>query len=213
MGVRHPSGRYIAVSSSAPVIAGHRFSLQTQTGACGSGTQAGSFAYGTGRYRAFRHSDQHSHKHTICRLMRRRSVSWLQYAFRLVQLPIGMFGVAISIASLPLLAKQASQNKIDELRQTFVSALTMVMALCLPASIGLIILAEPIIAVIFEHGAFTSADTRATAMALSLYAVGLFGYAANKVVVPVFTPSRRLVPGNRQLYRHRRQSHHCPDDH
>lgn len=114
------------------------------------------------------------------------SVSWLQYAFRLVQLPIGMFGVAISIASLPLLAKQASQNKIDELRQTFVSALTMVMALCLPASIGLIILAEPIIAVIFEHGAFTSADTRATAMALSLYAVGLFGYAANKVVVPVF---------------------------
>jgi putative peptidoglycan lipid II flippase len=114
------------------------------------------------------------------------SVSWLNYAFRLVQLPIGLFGVAISIAALPVLARQASQNNIAELKKTFVSSLTMVFCLTIPATIGLVMLAEPIIRLIFEHGAFTSLDTSATAVALSLYATGLFAYAANKVIVPVF---------------------------
>ena len=114
------------------------------------------------------------------------SVSWLNYAFRLVQLPIGLFGVAISIAALPVLARQASTNNLDQMRTTFVSSLTMVFCLTVPATIGLIILAEPIIRVIFERGAFTAADTQATAIALSLYGVGLFAYSANKVIVPVY---------------------------
>lgn len=114
------------------------------------------------------------------------SVSWLNYSFRLVQLPIGLFGVAISIASLPLLARQASKKQFEDMRQTFVSSLTMVFALTIPATLGLVLLAEPIIQVIFEHGAFTAFDTRATAVALSLYGVGLFAYAANKVIVPVY---------------------------
>ena len=114
------------------------------------------------------------------------SVSWLNYAFRLVQLPIGLFGVAISIAALPMLARQASQKKFEEMEHTFVSSLTMVFCLTLPATLGLIILSEPIIRIIFEHGAFTALDTEATAIALSLYGVGLFAYSANKVIVPVF---------------------------
>ncbi|BDD87278.1 murein biosynthesis integral membrane protein MurJ [Desulfofustis limnaeus] len=114
------------------------------------------------------------------------SVSWLNYAFRLVQLPIGLFGVAISIAALPLLARHASQGKQVELRRTFVSSLTLVFMLTIPATVGLVILAEPIIAILFEHGAFTALDTKATAIALSLYAVGLFAYSANKVIVPVY---------------------------
>ena len=114
------------------------------------------------------------------------SVSWLNYAFRLVQLPIGLFGVAISIAALPVLARYASQKRIEEMKETFVSSLTMVFCLTVPATVGLIFLAEPIIRVIFEHGAFTALDTEATALALSLYSIGLFAYAANKVIVPVY---------------------------
>ena len=114
------------------------------------------------------------------------SVSWLNYAFRLVQLPIGLFGVAISIAALPVLARQASTKNFVEMRETFVSSLTMVFCLTIPATVGLIVLAEPIIRLIFEHGAFTAADTQATAVALSLYGVGLFAYSANKVIVPVY---------------------------
>ncbi len=114
------------------------------------------------------------------------SVSWLYYAFRLVQLPIGVFGVALSIATLPLLARQAAQKDIAEMKKTMVSSLTMVFALTIPATAGLIVLAEPIIRLIFEHGAFTAADTLATAQTLALYSIGLFAYSANKVLVPAF---------------------------
>ena len=114
------------------------------------------------------------------------SVSWLYYAFRLVQLPIGVFGVALSIATLPLLARQAAKKDIAEMKKTMVSSLTMVFALTLPATAGLIVLAEPIIRLIFEHGAFTAADTLATAQTLALYSIGLFAYSANKVLVPAF---------------------------
>jgi len=114
------------------------------------------------------------------------SVSWLNYAFRLVQLPIGIFGVTLSIAMMPLLARQAAEKNISEMRTTLISSLVMVLALTIPATAGLILLAEPIIRLIFEHGAFSAADTRATAQALSLYAVGLFAYSSNKVLVPAF---------------------------
>ncbi|MFV0439320.1 MAG: murein biosynthesis integral membrane protein MurJ [Desulfopila sp.] len=114
------------------------------------------------------------------------SVSWLNYAFRLVQLPIGIFGVTLSIATMPLLARQAAEKNIAEMRTTLVSSLVMVLALAIPATAGLILLAEPIIRLIFEHGAFSAADTRATAQALALYAIGLFAYSANKVLVPAF---------------------------
>ncbi len=114
------------------------------------------------------------------------SVSWLYYAFRLVQLPIGVFGVALSIAILPVMAKQAANKEINTMKETLVSSLTMVFALTLPATVGLILLAQPIIRLIFEHGAFTAADTIATANTLIFYALGLFAYAANKVLVPAF---------------------------
>jgi putative peptidoglycan lipid II flippase len=114
------------------------------------------------------------------------SVSWLNYAFRLVQLPIGLFGVALSIAMLPLLAKQAAKKNLPEMRETMATSLTMVLALTLPATLGLMVLSEPIIRLIFEQGAFSAEDTLATAQTLSLYAVGLFAYSANKVLVPAF---------------------------
>ena len=114
------------------------------------------------------------------------AVSWLNYAFRLMQLPIGLFGVALSIAMMPMLSKQAAAKDLAAMRQTLVSALILVLALTAPATAGLMLLDRPIIALIFQHGAFTAADTAATATALSLYAVGLFAYASNKVLVPAF---------------------------
>jgi len=114
------------------------------------------------------------------------SVSWLNYAFRLVQLPIGVFGVALSIAAMPVLARHAAKKDIEGMKETMVSSLTMVFSLTIPATIGLMLLAQPIIHIIFERGAFTSFDTIATANTLSLYAVGLFAYSSNKILVPVF---------------------------
>ena len=114
------------------------------------------------------------------------SVSWLNYAFRLVQLPIGIFGVAFSIAVMPVLGRQAATRDLTGLRQTFNSSLIMVLSLTIPATAGLVLLAAPIIRLIFEHGAFTSVDTARTAEALSYYALGLFAYSAVKVMVPVF---------------------------
>lgn len=114
------------------------------------------------------------------------SVSWLNYAFRMVQLPIGVFGVAFSIAAMPVLARCAALKDMDGLRQTFTSSLLMVFSLTIPATAGLVLLAEPIIRLIFEHGAFTPYDTTQTAAALIYYACGLFAYSAVKITVPVF---------------------------
>lgn len=114
------------------------------------------------------------------------AVSWLYYAFRLVQLPIGIFGVALSIATLPILARQAADKDLPAMKETMVSSLTMVFALTIPATAGLIILAQPIIRLIYEHGAFSAADTLATAQTLACYALGLLAYSANKVLVPAF---------------------------
>lgn len=114
------------------------------------------------------------------------AVSWIYYAFRLVQLPIGVFGVALSIAMLPILAKQAAQKDIAKMKSTMVSSLSLVFALTLPATAWFILLSEPIIRLIFERGAFTAFDTIATAKTLNYFSIGLFAYSANKVLVPAF---------------------------
>ncbi|MFZ5767005.1 MAG: murein biosynthesis integral membrane protein MurJ [Thermodesulfobacteriota bacterium] len=114
------------------------------------------------------------------------SVSWLNYAFRLVQLPIGVFGVAISIAALPVISRYAAAKDIDKIRETLTSSLTMAFCLTIPASFGLWLLSEQIIRIIFQYGAFSVIDTVQTAEALRFYAVGLFAYSAVKIMVPVF---------------------------
>jgi putative peptidoglycan lipid II flippase len=114
------------------------------------------------------------------------SLSWLNYAFRFFQFPVGVFGVAISIAALPLLSRQAATKDFVRLKETFTSSLTMAFSLTIPATVGLILLADPIIRLIFEHGNFSAIDTLRTAEALRFYALGLFAYASVKVMVPVF---------------------------
>ena len=114
------------------------------------------------------------------------SLSWLNYAFRFFQLPVGVFGVAISVAALPLLSRQAATKDFSRLKETFTSSLTMAFSLTIPATVGLILFADPIVRIIFEHGNFTATDTFKTAEALRFYALGLFAYASVKIMVPVF---------------------------
>ncbi len=111
---------------------------------------------------------------------------WLNYAFRLMQFPIGVFGVAIGTASIPVLSRMASEGKFDDFRQTLSSSLKLVFLLTLPSACGLVVLGEPIIRLIYERGQFDAADTSMTAYALAGYSIGLTGYAAIKILSPAF---------------------------
>jgi putative peptidoglycan lipid II flippase len=113
-------------------------------------------------------------------------VSWLSYAFRFMQFPIGVFGVAIATATLPTLSRSTANPDNIEFRQTLAHSLALVFLLCIPSALGLIVLGRPIVALILEHGKFTSFDTVQTANALAAYSIGLAGYAAVKVLSPAF---------------------------
>jgi putative peptidoglycan lipid II flippase len=113
-------------------------------------------------------------------------VSWLSYAFRFMQFPIGVFGVAIATAALPPLSRSTSNPDYVEFRQTLAHSLALVFLLCIPSAVGLAVLGRPIVALVFEHGKFTSFDTVQTANALAAYSLGLAGYAAVKVLSPAF---------------------------
>jgi len=113
-------------------------------------------------------------------------MAFLNIAFRLMQLPLGLFGVAVATVTLPLVSRSAALGNKEEFRSALAHSLRLVMLLTIPSAIGLIILAEPIISLIYEHGRFTSFATAQTAGALRFYAVGLVGYSAIKVLAPAF---------------------------
>jgi putative peptidoglycan lipid II flippase len=114
------------------------------------------------------------------------SVSWLNYAFRLMYLPIGLFGVSIATAALPDISRHAAASDRASIRRTVGQALRLMLMLNVPATIGLIALAHPIVALLLQRGRFTPEDTAATAAALMCYAPGLVGYSAVKIVSPTF---------------------------
>lgn len=114
------------------------------------------------------------------------SLSWLSYAFRLFWLPVGVFGVALAMAAMPVISRHAALKDIARLRETVTSALTMAFCLTIPAAVGLVFLAEPIVRIVFQHGSFTPLATVKTAEALTCYALGLFAYSSVKIMVPVF---------------------------
>ena len=113
-------------------------------------------------------------------------ITWLSLAFRLIQLPIGLFGVALGMANLVRVSRDAATGNTEGLRANLSTALRGAALLALPATAGLIALREPIVAAIFEHGRFDHASTMNTAAALLCYAVGLYAYAITKIQVPTF---------------------------
>jgi len=112
--------------------------------------------------------------------------SWLNYSFRLMQFPIGLFGVAVGTAAIPVLSRLASQNKTKDFRDTISSSMNLVFLMTLPSACGLIVLGEPIIRLIYARGAFKESDVPMTAWALAGYSIGLTGYAAIKILSPAF---------------------------
>lgn len=112
--------------------------------------------------------------------------SWLNYSFRLMQFPIGVFGVAIGTATLPAISRLAVQRDIPRFRETLASSINLVFLLTIPSACGLIVLGQPIIRLIYERGAFSALSTDMAAYALAAYSVGLAGYAAIKVLSPAF---------------------------
>ncbi|MFH1024773.1 MAG: murein biosynthesis integral membrane protein MurJ [Planctomycetota bacterium] len=110
----------------------------------------------------------------------------LNYAFRLMYLPIGLFGVAVATVTGAAMARSAAERDIPALRTGLAQGLRHVAFLTIPSSIGLIVLAEPVIRLIYQHGRFTGEDTASTGRALLGYALGLVFYAAVKVMASAF---------------------------
>jgi putative peptidoglycan lipid II flippase len=114
------------------------------------------------------------------------AVSWLNYAFRLMYLPIGLFGVSIATAALPDISRHAAASDRAAIRGTVSRGLRLMMMLNIPATVCLIALAHPIVAFLLQRGRFTDHDTAATAAALMFYSPGLIGYSAVKIASPTF---------------------------
>ena len=114
------------------------------------------------------------------------AAAWLYYADRLYQLPMGVIGVALSVALLPTLARHLAAEEKDKAHGAQSAAMLAAGFLTLPASVGLFVLAEPIITVLFQRGAFSAADTAATALALKGFCVGLPAFVFIKALQPSF---------------------------
>jgi putative peptidoglycan lipid II flippase len=125
------------------------------------------------------------------------AVSWLTYAFRVLYLPIGIFGVAAGTVAASSLARRVAAGDTEGVRKTLRESLSMLAFLTLPATVGLLVLAEPIVRLLYERGQFDADATRGTAAALSFYAVGLVAYTSVKVLAPAFyalgTPRVALI--------------------
>lgn len=114
------------------------------------------------------------------------SVSWLYYADRLVQFPLGVFAIAISTATLPSLSTQAAKKDLEEFVDTLSHSLRLVFFIILPSMVGLIILGEPMVRIFFERGAFDIHSTLMTNQALFFYALGLWAFSGTRVMVAAF---------------------------
>ncbi len=114
------------------------------------------------------------------------SVSYLYYADRLIEFPLGIFAIAVSTAILPSLSRQASQGDHQALKQTMAYGLRLTMFINLPAMVGLIVLAKPLVLLLFTRGQFGEHSAQATARALVGYGLGLWAFAAVRSVLPAF---------------------------
>jgi putative peptidoglycan lipid II flippase len=127
------------------------------------------------------------------------AVSWLQYAFRILYLPIGVFGVAVGTIAGVGFARRAAAHDQEGMRDMLRRSLRVLAFLTLPASAGLMALCEPVVRLLYERGKFGPADTEATARALLFYAAGLMAYTTVKVLAPAFyalgTPRVPLFAG------------------
>ncbi|MDI6869932.1 MAG: murein biosynthesis integral membrane protein MurJ [Bacillota bacterium] len=113
-------------------------------------------------------------------------ITALRLANRLMQLPLGLFATAISTVIFPTMTRQAALNQMDDFRRSVATGLQVIYFITVPASVGLIVLAEPIVRLLYQTGRFTAADTAATAIALVYYSLGLFTQSAVQHLTRVY---------------------------
>ena len=113
-------------------------------------------------------------------------VSWLGFAFRILYLPIGLFGVAVGVVNLKEVSRLAAEEEWEEIKATVSHSVKLISLLAMPSTIGLIVLANPIVELVFERGRFSASDTTHTAWAVMCYSLGLFSYSCVKVYAPTF---------------------------
>lgn len=116
----------------------------------------------------------------------KEAVAWLNSAFRLMQLPIGIFGVAVATITLPVISRIAATKDYTQFGFTLGRAMRLAVFLTMPAAVGLWFFAQPIIRMIYEYGKFHAEDSMQTAFALQFYALGLVAYSCIKVLSPGF---------------------------
>ena len=114
------------------------------------------------------------------------SVSYLYYADRLIQFPLGIFAVSIGSAVLPLLSEQSAKNNKEEMKKTFLFGMKLILLITVPATIGLIFAGKPIVSFLFQRGEFSVNALDNVCLAITGYSVGLWAYAGIRVIVPVF---------------------------
>lgn len=129
-----------------------------------------------------------------------QSIAWMQYATTIIQFPLGLIAAAISLAILPTLSRQASESTangtgLHQFMDTLAAGLRMVLVLIIPATAALFILAEPVVALLFERGQFTPFDTQQTALALRFYLLGLtFAAIDQPLVFAYYARQNTLTP-------------------
>lgn len=114
------------------------------------------------------------------------SIAALNFGARVMDLPIGLFGISLVTALYPTLSQQVVEERLDQLRRTLSEALRILWFLLIPSSIGLIVLSEPIMRLLFERGAFDARATHMTSIALTYYSIGIFAHGANFILTRVF---------------------------
>ncbi|MFZ4439189.1 MAG: murein biosynthesis integral membrane protein MurJ [Syntrophales bacterium] len=114
------------------------------------------------------------------------SISYLYYADRIVELPLGVFAIAVGTATLPSFSEQVAQGRFEELKRTIAFSLRIILFITIPATVALIALRVPIISVLFQRGEFGIESTLLTAQALLCYAVGLWAFSVIRIIVSVF---------------------------
>jgi putative peptidoglycan lipid II flippase len=136
----------------------------------------------------------------LASLLPEGSISYLYYADRLVQFPLGIFAIATATAVLPSLSRQAAARDLEAVKATFAHAMKLVLFITIPSMVGLIVLREPIVALLFKRGVFDSKAVQLTAYALLYYGIGLWAFSCVRIVVSTFyalqdtrTPVRMAV--------------------
>ena len=113
-------------------------------------------------------------------------ISLLYYSDRLMEFPLGLFGIALATVTLPYLSRQYANNAHDEFSATIDWSMKLVLLIAVPAAIGLIVLAQPLVATLFYGGVFSADDVRMTALALQAFSIGLVGFSFVKILAPAY---------------------------